>query len=196
MYLTKIQLNQRDRDLVVHYSDSEYWHKNVMSGFQHTGYEGTDKRNKHKILFRLAGKALYVSSLVEPNYKQSGWFKSVETKDISAVLDSFEVGDIYSFDIYVVPFKKVEGKTLLLKSEVEKVEWFEEKQAYGFKLQDYQLDRFSENVLENIGGKYEIKTTHFIGRLKITDKEEFKKLYCTGLGREKAYGAGMLLLAK
>lgn len=196
MYLTKIQLNQRNRDLILHYSDSEYWHKNVMSGFQHTGYEGHDKRNKHKVLFRLAGKVLYISSIERPCYQESEWIDRVETKDISAVVDSFEVGNTYSFDIYVVPFSRIEGKTKLLTSEKKRVEWFIDAQKYGFELQDYQLDKFSNIVLEKVGGNYEVKVTHFIGRLKITDKEQFKKLYRTGLGREKAYGAGMLLLTR
>lgn len=197
MYLTRIQLNQRDRDLIVHYTDSDYWHKNVMSGFQHTGYEGYDKRNKYKVLFRLIGRSLYISSLVRPVYNQSGWIRTVETKDISGVVDSFEVGNTYSFDICVVPYTKVDGKTQLLKSDADKEEWFHEAQKYGFELQECYLDSFGETVLEHVGGNdYNIKATRFIGRLKVTDKEQFQKLYRTGLGREKAYGAGMLLLSR
>ena len=39
-------------------------------------------------------------------------------------------------------------------------------------------------------------TVHFTGILRVTNVEQFKKAYCSGIGSGKAFGCGMLLLAR
>ena len=52
-------------------------------------------------------------------------------------------------------------------------------------------------VLQGIKGERNtgFSTINYIGTLKVTDKELFIKAYTNGLGVEKAYGLGLLLLS-
>lgn len=202
MYLTKIVLNARNRQVVLNYNDVDYWHKNIMSGFMHTGYEGKDKRSHHNVLFRMADHKVYVTSDVEPLYENKSWIESVETKELSSVINSFCKGACYNFDLLCTPSRQtydgVKNTFVWHKDPVDKRDWLINKGKHsGFKLVSYMEDVFNNVELCNVGGRgYTVKTTRMLGTLQITDVEKFERCYHEGLGREKSYGVGMLMLTR
>ncbi len=67
--------------------------------------------------------------------------------------------------------------------------------SYGQEISNFQITKKTE---KDTGKRHDIKlhTVHFTGILRVTDTDAFKKAYTQGIGSGKAFGCGMLLLAR
>jgi CRISPR system Cascade subunit CasE len=67
--------------------------------------------------------------------------------------------------------------------------------SYGQEISKFQITQKTE---KETGKKHDIKlhTVHFTGILRVTNAEQFKQAYVNGIGSGKAFGCGMLLLAR
>lgn len=199
MYLSKLIINLMDRDVLCHFTDSYYWHRNIMSAFPHL--ESETPRKDLGILFRKVVShscvTIYVQSKVEPDWTEKSWIYKHECKSIDSMLDSLANGSCVSFDLLCTPYYTDTKNKLRSYIEPEKkLAWFTIKGKYhGFEVIDIATKLCTEQFT-NIGNKIDLDATNLIGRLRIVDVEKFRDFYLTGVGREKAYGAGMLLLTK
>lgn len=203
LYLSKLIINLYDKDVLYHLDDCIYWHKNIMSGFPNI--DSKTPRKDLGVLFRKnfsqSGLVIYVQSMVEPNWENKSWIYNYESKLISKVVDSFKLGNIYHFDLLCIPYY-VDSKDKIRSfvTDVDKKDWLKNKEVYnGFEvLSDNLCVKSNSEYFKGIGDnkKLKIEATNLIGRLRITNVEKFRNFYLTGVGREKAYGAGMLLLTK
>ena len=202
MYLSKIFVNIADRKIVYHLDDSNFWHKKIMEGFYGDLEPRSDARKKLGILFRKekkdTGVIIYVQSLVEPNWYGKSWVKNAEVKNIDNILDSFRVGKFLNFNLLCTPYytDKETNKLRCYSKKEDKVNWLKEKEKYnGFKLHICEAV-YCQQKLKNIGGNKEtsLYLTNLQGVLEITDVDKFVEFYKEGVGRQKSYGAGMLML--
>lgn len=199
MYLSKLIVNLMDRDVLCNFTDSYYWHRNIMSGFP--DIKSKTPRKDLGILFRKvvahSGVTVYVQSKVEPDWTDKSWIYKYEYKSIDNMIDSLVDGKCVSFDLLCTPYyTDTRNKLRSYKEDDKKLNWFITKGKYnGFDVVDITTKLCTEQFT-NIGEKVNLDATNLIGRLRITDVEKFRDFYLTGVGREKAYGAGMLLLTK
>lgn len=202
MYLSKIIVNPLNKSIIDNLDNSNFWHKKVMEGFIDYMEPISSIRKKLGILFRLKFTdkqfCIYVQSKVEPNWYGLSWIKKADVKDMTDLLNSFYEGQILNFETLTLPYRTLDKKVVPIIDIDGKLDWFKEKQKYnGFEIyNDYLYTEYTSDKFTNIGGHKEINycATLFKGKLIITDVTKFKEFYISGFGRQKAYGAGMLLL--
>jgi CRISPR system Cascade subunit CasE len=167
-----------------------------------------DSRSNAGVLFRFDAERsnLYVLSKETPDIGEHcpKGFSLVGSTDLFELTGSFVAGQMYGFNLLAMPCKKVarDGKQSQrrhLKTSEERVQWLEGKAIQnGFSLVSIQEDRtlsFS-SAKANGGNLLNINGTEFSGILQIVDPDLFRKAFEGGIGPEKAYGLGLLLLKK
>ena len=202
MYLSKLYVNIADRKIVYHLDDADFWHKKIMDGFLDNLEPCSDARKKLGILFRKEesdkGIIIYVQSLIAPNWYGKSWVKNAEVKNIDNIIDSFRVGKFINFNLLCTPYYTDEEtkKIKCFSRKEDKINWLREKEDYnGFKLHICE-NVYCKQVLRNIGGNKNVSLylTNLQGVIEITDVDKFVEFYKEGVGRQKSYGAGMLML--
>lgn len=202
MYLSKIVLNIKNKDVIYNMNNSVYWHKRVMEGFLDNLESVKNPREKLGILFRKEitdkGSILYVQSLVQPNWYGKTWVKMAEVKSLEKVLNSFREGKQIHFDLLCTPYRKNKetNKIRAIKDKVQRIEWFNEKGYYnGFKVIQCK-NEIKDRPLYNICDSENVVLYGVClkGILEIVDVEKFINFYEIGVGRQKSYGLGMLML--
>jgi CRISPR system Cascade subunit CasE len=199
MYLTKIELNLKNKQVLRNMGNCDWMHKLLMEkGFGHI--EADNPRQTLKILYYMEGNVIYVQSLVKPAFPLDTNLLSGNPKtiQIDKMKNMFSDGNIVRFFCTCNPTKRnKEGKRAFLSTEESRNQWirkiFENSGA-----QVLNIDQTPENTIwgikkgENTTHRIYAKTVTFSGALRITDGEKLWDLFCNGIGREKAYGCGML----
>jgi CRISPR system Cascade subunit CasE len=202
MYLSCYSLDLRSSEVRRALKSSYEMHRTVMSAFRSDA--GEAPRENMNILYRLivSGKQyrLYVSSAELPISEMPQGFNKLpgSPKDLSRLKDVFDNGQIYCFDLMAAPTKKIDvpsrknSKRVFLCKREEREAWLRAKAAQnGFELLSFIEETQVDNKLKKGG----YNSVVFKGVLKITDKEKFLNAYQKGIGAEKAFGCGMLLLS-
>jgi CRISPR-associated protein Cas6/Cse3/CasE subtype I-E len=128
-------------------------------------------------------------------------------RDITEFIESFEDGSHYSFDILLNPSKKVlredggNSRRTILKTQEERSAWLKRKaEASGFSIEWVREEGGGQKIFgrhdDSTGGEMYIDCIRYKGVLMITDNILFAEAYKKGIGSEKAYGLGLLLLGK
>lgn len=112
-------------------------------------------------------------------------------------LETVKNGDVLNFKITAAPTKTTEGKKISLNYRTA-MEWMERKikdagasVIDGTLLQtDERAVRFKKNPHSDAHIYYRSRT--YEGVLTVTDRERFTKMLTEGIGRQKAYGCGMM----
>ena len=180
---------------------------NIFHGAVESSFEGERKRNLWRI-DKLNGKQ-YILLLSEdkPNLEsfsnQFGISGDYQTKDYTAFLKRIEQGGRWRFRLTANPtIRKTRnngGKTFAhITPEFQKKWLIERAEKNGFSLNETEFEpvqsswyRFYKNECKR---PVSILSVSFEGILTITDAELFKKTLCDGIGREKAYGMGLLTI--
>lgn len=203
MYLSCYSLDLKFPEVRRALKNSYEMHRTVMSVFRFS--ESVVPRKEMGILYRLitSGRTLrlYVYSGEQPLSEMPEGFLNEQgsPKDISGVAEAFIEGRILCFDIMAMPSKKVktvEGKNskrIFLGKQEERERWLVTKaEQNGFEVMSFN----EENGIDNKIGSGGYQSIVFKGILKITDRGKFCNAYKNGIGAEKAFGCGMLLLSK
>jgi CRISPR system Cascade subunit CasE len=103
-------------------------------------------------------------------------------------------------------FAKFAGKRVELKTSEDQIEWLKRKSGqHGFRLTSVKVNPDVKNVATTPNGKVfgnhkqgklTFNSVIFDGNLKVTDAEKFKETLIHGIGQGKAYGFGVLSIAK
>ena len=98
--------------------------------------------------------------------------------------------------------EKLPSKRIGIYKEHEQVEWLKRKgEQSGFEILNLQFDKGEkEKVSKKSDGKVvhtlDLLQVHFTGILRVNNVDDFKRAYSNGIGSGKAFGCGMLLLAR
>jgi CRISPR system Cascade subunit CasE len=131
--------------------------------------------------------------------------RSFFKKEIEGITEEEEIKaklELLSKSLTKEQWEKIKSKRVGIYKEPEQVEWLKRKgEQSGFHVLNLQFDKGEkESPLKKTDGKQiqniDLHTVHFTGILQVTNAEQFKSAYSNGIGSGKAFGCGMLLLAR
>ena len=203
----------------------QHLHHFVMQGFPNVDGEKAEVRKKFGALHRLEvdAKRGEITLLVQSAFKPV-WNFADEVL-LEDGFSQKEIGQIYSllpnetelmFRLRANPTKcvstknenyaKFAGKRVELRTEEDQIEWLKRKaEQHGFQLTAVKVNSDVANVSttpngkvfgNHTKGKLTFNSVVFDGNLRITDAEKFKETLIHGIGQGKAYGFGLLSIAK
>ena len=134
--------------------------------------------------------------------KENG-FLCDKTKDISLLLPSFRNGQVLRFTLLGCPAKKAAGegknsRRVILRGEEAQLGWLKRQGAKnGFAVLEAHIagkaEQFTVKKSEN---EFHLSGVPFEGVLQINDADAFRMGFENGIGSEKAYGFGLLMVRK
>lgn len=202
MYLSKIEVNPYHPVAANALHDQGYMHRQLQAAFE-------SARSEYNVLYRLMNISekpiLYVQSDIVPNWNKlaTRGFTLIDIRNTQEIVNNIQDNNIYRFEVKAYPSKK---KATAIRSrdghireylydEEKQIEWIKkEAKKAGFELLEAYNKRSGTETVSRKTGDYKLKGTIYQGILRVTDKESFKQAYRKGIGPEKAYGFGLLLL--
>lgn len=176
-----------------------------------------DLEERHgRVLWRLDANAntytLYIVGPEEPDraviVDQAGWAsRPGETADYGRFLDSLVTNQEWAFRLTANPVRSLpsngagRGRVVPHVTPEQQVEWLRTQQdRHGFDLIDVRVDRRRD--LAFVKGRPDekqrvtLRTAQFNGLLRVTDPHALRSALVLGIGRGRAYGCGLLTLAR
>lgn len=201
MYLSKIDLDLHAESVRQSLRDCGDLHRNVQRWF-------ASSRSEAGVLYRLNsgmdGCCLYVLSDNEPEANEMTFRNGMSLagcRDMSLLEARFENGTVFSFDLLTMPCrKKSDGvsknsRRVCLTVPEEREKWLERKAAEnGFEILSCQETAEGVMTAHRKEGTLYLHPMKYVGMLRITDSEMFRSVWQKGIGPEKAYGLGMLMV--
>ena len=148
---------------------------------------------------------IIVQSNREPNIQASklfGMADSVQHGDIGKYYEGLQSGHCVFFKLETFPFysfynEKTKNPTRrFLKNEGKRAEWIRKKLAdAGLKLISFSEADMGQHFIGKRQTSGHFRAYEFRGRARVVDEEALARYIQTGIGVEKAYGEGLLLLS-
>ena len=203
MYLSRIELNIGLRETMKALVSPSKFHGAVENSFS-----GERSRRLWRIDDLNGKKYILILSETIPNLEhfaeQFGYVGKYETKDYSILLDRIMNGGKWRFRLTANPtISKSHGKVLAHITPKYQKKWLSDRaEKCGFSLDDdefqivqskwYDFHKKDGDKSANI----RLLSVTFEGILTISNAEKFKEILCNGIGREKAYGQGLLTVVR
>jgi CRISPR system Cascade subunit CasE len=205
VYLTCATINRLQQSARQALGDCCDMHRNVMTLYPHV--QCLEARKSGGVLFRTMEQRgdtlLYLMSETQPDFSGVEWLNSssARVRDVAPLRSVLATGKTLRFDLLAHPSKKVNAERknsarVFLRTEDERKQWLARQgEKYGF-----SVDASQEKLILDLHGKRStgpmyLKAVQFNGILRVTDPDMFWKGYTQGIGAEKSYGLGMLLLS-
>lgn len=221
MFLSRLRLNVRSQQVRRDLSDCHEMHRTLMSAWPEADTV-RPPRQALAVLFRLeaarAGRepTLLVQSLVRPDWHRlpAGYTVEAETKAIDSLYDSFEAGTSLRFRLRANATRSVaesrdrRGRRVELTRREDQLAWLERQAvANGFRIMTGEggpmvhVERTEKltgrrTVPGGAKATVSVGATLFEGVLVVTDPQRFRSALVGGLGHAKAYGCGLLSVAR
>jgi CRISPR system Cascade subunit CasE len=222
MYLSRLTLNLASREVRRDLADCHEMHRTLMCGFP-TVEADSDARRAIGVLYRVEparpghAPTVIVQCGPFPNWSRLpfAWATAIETKPVGAVVDSIRDGARLRFRLLanatrsVVDDARKRGRRVELTREEDKVDWLRRQASTsGFRLAggDTTVPAVMVRPTEKLRGGYAdddrrtgricLGASLFEGILEVTDAGRFREVVTSGLGRGKAYGCGLISVAK
>lgn len=207
MYLSRVELNCSKNATRIALGNPQKLH-----GAIEQSYSGEKTRKLWRIDTLGEKTYLLVLSSEEPDFTQlidqfgftnSSW----ETKSYDALLDRIEKGTVWKFRLKANPVRSIRsddgarGKVSAhVTPEFERKWIFDRAEKLGFSLKEDEYDirdrRWYNFNKHRNGCRVSFKAVTFEGILTVTDEELFKRTLLEGVGRDKAYGLGLLTIVR
>lgn len=201
MYLSRVAI-----DVKRHESMKALYNLEILHGMIEGSFWGERKRNLWRV-DRMGGEDyLLLLSKTPPQTnslpEQVGYTNSVwETKNYDSLLDRITEGSKWYFRLtanptVATPTKgRKRGKVKAITVVPKQREWLKKQSMIkGFLLQDDRFDVVQSEwrTIKKAGKEIQIFSSTYEGILTVTDSEIFCKTLTEGIGREKAFGMGLL----
>jgi CRISPR system Cascade subunit CasE len=213
MYLSRIALDANRRETMKALVSPQLLHGAVEQSF-----DGSRQRNLWRIDWLGDVCYLLVLSEGQPDLSRiAGQFgypqaeKPWETKNYDQVLERLQHNQSWQFRLRANPVRSIlqdkdadsgRGKVVAHVTQTQQKQWLLARaDTHGFMLAEDAFDVVHTQWMKfhkgtEINREITIRTATFEGILIITDVERFKQTLLTGIGREKAYGCGLLTIAR
>ena len=206
MHLTKIDIDFRRAAAREALLDAQVMHKALTALF------GTSRKDGD-ILYRLNHGVQSASVYVYSNIPAAegtpvDGMSVVYSKCYDSVLDSIRDGMKIAFSLEAVPSIKKSrsgendngpSRRKVISSADDRLSWLARKgAASGFDLvsvEETEGDQILIGHSKERGGEVTIQAFHYAGTVQITDAAAFRKALQNGIGPERAYGAGMMMIS-
>lgn len=202
MYFSKLTLDIKNPSVRQALGNCQDMHRNLMGAFM-------ESRAEAGVLYRLIEEreniSLYVLSKEEPQWEKlrGKGYDCYGKRDISLLKKYYKENDILHFDVLTFPARKIRGdeknsRRVFLKNEDERKEWFlKQADKYGFGVIEVHENSVQRQITGKKNGNHIwYSAVNFCGYLQITKAKIFWDSYMKGVGAGKAYGLGMMMLAK
>jgi CRISPR system Cascade subunit CasE len=209
IFLSRIIINsvvpQRQKIL----NDFYELHRSIMSAFPD---EKGDARQKFNVLFSIRIKEniaeIIAQSGIKPDWEKSSICPRYanETwgcKEIGGIVEeAVKKRKIFSFQLVASPTKKIssEGKNskrVLLNKEEDQIDWLIRKgQQNGFEVSLPSIILRPSEVKSGRKKEVFFRSVEFSGNLAVTEPKQFLEALVKGIGSEKAFGCGLLMLSR
>ena len=187
MYITKIEVDMTRSKNYLGFTDAGYFHSILENSF-----EG----EREHPLWQLTGSNILMVSNRMPNVPE--WFGKSQTKKYNPNIPE---NTILHYCITANPTITKNGKRIPLNINRTKnhsycaTDWLKDR------LESHGANALSINITENKsvkakGGKVKFLAVTFDGVLVVKDKKKFEDALSIGIGHEKAYGCGLMLVKK
>lgn len=188
MYITQIELDTRNHQIFKKLRSLDDYHAYIESAFPAEQLLGMRKRH----LWRLDGQNLLLASEDEPDKEALGKYGKVTTKSYDRFLDNISTERPYRFRLVANPLQSdIKDRRIPCHGNSQRLEWLKKQGArYGFTVIQAQVANYKENKIRKHG--FTVKSVTFEGILQVTNTKKFKQALRQGIGREKAYGCGMV----
>lgn len=216
--LSRLVLHPLSRDVGAYVRDAQRLHQFVLSAFGAT--DGGSARSKHGVLHRLevdprvGSLVLYVQSEQAPDWSRvpSGTLAQLDdanpaVRSLDLMFNELAVGMSLRFRLRanvtrcvgVPPAGRIRGPRVPLRSDDARRAWLMRKGK------DAGFDVDADSVLvvdegkstgNRAGRRITFEGVRFDGSLRISDAERFRTALCGGIGPAKAYGFGLLSIAR
>ncbi len=204
MYLSKLVLNERDRDVRHDLSNAHALHQRIMQAFPDE--QRDQPRADWNVLFRQEpdNGILLVQSGIEPKWThlpQRYLLQQPSFTSVDFAISRLEVGRTLQFRLKANPSKrdKQTRKLIGMFHQSDQITWLERQAAqHGFAL--LGIDVIPTPNVFGIKAKgtapIRILTVMYQGILQITDSTLFINAMQQGIGRGRSYGCGLLSIAR
>lgn len=207
IYLTKLEPNFRFKTVRDELSDMNKFHKTLMSAFPNLNGQGRLKTN---LLFRIEPSGpIIVQSTMKPDWCNLGSSYAASEKIIDLEELSFQPGSVLNFRLTANPVWRRPGnknpiplreeytqeyisKYNLDKSPPTVIDWIKRKRSDDL---GFEVIACSTSFPTLSNHKVKISYCTFDGQLRITNRQSFVHTLKIGIGKEKAYGCGLLSVA-
>lgn len=207
MYLSRMTLDVTRRETMMALASPSMLHgavEQAFSGQRQRNLWRVDQLNGQYYLLILSREKPDLTKAAE-QFAPEG--ETWETKDYSALLKRTVNGSKWHFRLcanptYSIPNKgQARGRVCAHSTTAHQREWLiNQSKKHGFALAEDSFDvtrsgwyRFSKGVK---GSRISLLAVTFEGALTVTDAELFRAMLTDGIGREKAYGVGLMTLVR
>ncbi|MCI9488200.1 MAG: type I-E CRISPR-associated protein Cas6/Cse3/CasE [Lachnospiraceae bacterium] len=203
MYLSRVMLNTALRETMKALVSPSLFHGAIENSF-----DGDRERRLWRLDDLNAKKYVLILSETVPDLKgfaeQFGCAGEYETKDYSPLLDRISEGGTWQFRLTANPvISKSHGKIMAHITPGFQKKWLKSRaEKLGFSLNENEFEAMRSKWYDfhkkNGSGSSRIRflSVTFEGILTVKDVEQFKETLCSGIGREKAYGQGLLTIVR
>lgn len=210
MYLSRVEIDTNDRQKISDLTHLGSYHNWVEQSFPDEIKQGTRLRHLWRIDEFSNKKYLLLVSKNKPklnNLEIYGVPYTAATKDYDRFLNQLVEGKKYRFRLTANPTYRItdskSGKPRVVPhiTILQQTNWLLERtKKHGFKIVRDSKEVYQLNISERDWPRLRRKGNHLIklsrvtfdGILQITDLSKFKLALINGIGREKAYGMGLL----
>lgn len=206
MTLAEVRIDPRNPSARRALADCHDMHRNIMRAFHDV--DDDHPRLTLGVQYRLLQTDEEIKALVlsdqpgEWDRAEADGYALLREKSVDGLLESFAAGRVMGFDLFCVPSKKIKGdgknsKRCALTDSRERAEWLRRKgRDAGFDVVSYAESGSFSAAGARAGQHIRFEYVRMVGNLRIVDEKKFENAYRTGIGPEKAYGMGMLLLGR
>ena len=203
MYLSRVTINTTLRETMRALVSPNIFHGAIESSF-----DGARARRLWRIDDLKGKKYILIVSETMPKLEhfaeQFGYVSEYETKDYSPLLDRILEGERWQFRLTANPVvSKMNGKIMAHITPEFQKKWLSSRaKRLGFSVDENEFQTVQSKWYDfrkkNGTGSFRIRllSVTFEGILTITDAKQFRETLCNGIGREKAYGQGLLTVVR
>lgn len=224
--LTRLYINPRKRGSRILLTNPQAMHAAVRAVFPPDIDESEarvlwriDQRQHEHVLYIVGPELPDATHLME----QAGWdTRPAQSASYDRMLNSLMVGQRWHFELVANPVKSVagkrgtRGKIMPHVTPDQQLQWLVDRsEAAGFRLWEIPvegeeallkdtvvIERNNLSFYRKVGedgkkkGRVSIRTARFSGNLEVTDVDKLRHTLTQGIGRSRAYGCGLLTLAR
>lgn len=179
------------------------YHNWVEMSFPEAVKQGERPRHLWRIDEHRGRRFLLIASQEKPNLERLNYYGvpgSARAKSYDNWLNNLQSGQRYRFRLTANPTKRLSEnhKRVALTQPEECVKWLQcQGEKYGFLLQGVQITYHDTPLLRRKGSQpTRLNRIVFDGQLTVTDPPKLRLAMTEGIGREKAYGMGMITLMR
>lgn len=182
--------------------DRDKMHKKIMEMFD-------NKRSEEKVLFAVlnpndnknktcCSAPIIIQSENRPNYNNVKNLYQYNCMPIDNTLNKLSHGDIVNLIAVLEPTKRNIARKngrKIINTEGGRCEWVFKKFSKAGEIKFLkEINKVDASVFRRGVKSRKFSTFTYEITIKINDVDELKKMICTGVGRDKAYGAGLVMI--